>query len=131
MIGSCIDLSETLIVKYNLQMWKQLLLTFPYLSFLSPVEIFTNLQITDCFRDAVQVLKGRCGVYCIINTNTGQIYIGSSNNIGQRISDHLASGSHSNVYLQNSIDNYGLENFIFIVIEFCEHTQLLIREQYY
>jgi len=33
--------------------------------------------------------------------------------------------------LQNSINKYGIENFIFVIVEYCDSSQLLVQEQYY
>src|SRR3954466_1889244 len=58
------------------------------------------------------------------------MYIGSSINIGIRLVDHLVY-NNTNVYLQNAIKKYGLENFTFAVVEFCDLEVLLQREQHY
>jgi group I intron endonuclease len=58
------------------------------------------------------------------------MYIGSSINIGNRLVDHLVY-NNTNEYLQNAIAQYGLENFTFAVVEFCDLEVLLQREQHY
>jgi group I intron endonuclease len=58
------------------------------------------------------------------------MYIGSSINIGNRLVDHLVY-NNTNEYLQNAIEKYGLENFTFAVVEFCDLEVLLQREQHY
>ena len=70
------------------------------------------------------------GVYSIICNITGAIYIGSSINIGNRLVDHLVD-NNTNEHLQNAIAKYGLENFTFAVVEFCDLEVLLQREQHY
>src|SRR4051812_16526236 len=44
------------------------------------------------------------------------MYIGSSINIAQRLVDHVVDND-TNVHLQNAINCYGLENFVFVVVE--------------
>ena len=58
------------------------------------------------------------------------MYIGSSIDIGIRMVQHLVS-NNTNEHLQNAIEKYGLENFTFSVVEFCDLSVLLQREQHY
>ena len=61
------------------------------------------------------------GIYKIINTINNKIYIGQSIDIKRRWNDHkseLRRNAHYNIYLQQSWNKYGEENFIFEVIEF-------------
>lgn len=72
-----------------------------------------------------------CGIYKITNTINNKVYVGSSINLKGREYKHfwmLEKGFHDNHYLQNSFDKYGKENFIFEIIDFCEHKQLISRE---
>src|SRR4051812_23540752 len=47
------------------------------------------------------------------------MYIGSSINLAVRLINHLGYGN-TNQNLQNAIAKYGLENFEFCVLEFCD-----------
>lgn len=50
------------------------------------------------------------GIYAIVNTETGDLYIGSAINFKQRRIDHfktLRSQTHGNDYLQNSFKMAG------------------------
>ena len=61
------------------------------------------------------------GIYKIINIINNKIYIGQSVDIKRRWNDHkseLRRNSHHNIYLQQSWNKYGEENFKFEVIEF-------------
>jgi group I intron endonuclease len=65
-----------------------------------------------------------CGVYKITNMINGKIYIGSSNNIYNRWSQHKASlnaKTHNNIHLQNAWNLYGSQNFKFEIIENCDN----------
>ena len=75
-------------------------------------------------------MRGPAGVYAIINNITGAIYIGSSIDIRIRLVRHLVT-NNTNDYLQNALKKYGLENFTFSVVEFCDSQVLLQREQHY
>jgi len=89
---------------------------------------FDNLHLTENYANAVKSLKGSSGVYCIVNQETGAMYIGSSNNLGRRLTNHIA-GEGSNAHLQFALIKYGLALFIFSVIELVPKDQLLQREQ--
>ena len=78
------------------------------------------------------------GIYKITNKINNKIYIGSSKNIANRWKDHMSeleSGDHSNYKLQNAINEFGIQNFTFEVIEVIttkyDRKYLLTREQYY
>ena len=76
----------------------------------------------------------KVGIYCIHNTVSGKKYIGSSINIGQRLSNHrsqLRGNYHENIYLQNAYNKYGEEVFTTYVVMYCEEKDLLINEQHY
>lgn len=62
----------------------------------------------------------KSGIYCIKNTVTGKVYIGSAVNLRKRKNEHfstLAAGTHFNRYLQSAYDKYGVAVFEFVVLE--------------
>ena len=72
------------------------------------------------------------GVYKITNIITNKFYIGSSNNIQERIKTHfreLKNNRHLNKHLQSSYNKYGKDNFIVDILEECQ--DIIAREQYY
>ncbi|RUS28476.1 hypothetical protein BC938DRAFT_481831, partial [Jimgerdemannia flammicorona] len=91
---------------------------------------FSDLHLTENLSNAVKTLKGSSGIYCITNQDTGQMYIGSSVNLGNRLTAHFVGGSY-NAHLQFAIAKYGLSALIFSVIELCAKDQLLAREQHW
>ena len=59
------------------------------------------------------------GIYKIINTVNGKVYIGKSQNIEKRFNDHiycLNRGINHNPHFQNAWDKYGEKNFKFEII---------------
>ena len=70
------------------------------------------------------------GVYSIKNLVTGEMYIGRSNNIQRRFSEHKYGGEH-NKRLSLDFKKYGLDNFSFDVIEECPLEKLDEREIYW
>ena len=80
-------------------------------------------------------IYSRIGIYGIKNLINGKIYIGKTGmNFGDRWDSHrslLNSGKHDNPHLQRAWDQYGQNNFEFIVIEDCNVDDLSDREKYY
>lgn len=73
-------------------------------------------------------------IYKIINSANGNFYIGSSDYPRGRWNLHRSSlrkNCHHSRYLQNAWNKYGEECFLFQVIETCDTSQKLVREQYY
>ena len=76
------------------------------------------------------------GVYKIINTSNGRIYIGSAKEFKDRYRDHIKSlqkGTHHNKFLQNDWNKCGPDVFEYHVVEVVQGTQAerLLREQTY
>lgn len=71
------------------------------------------------------------GFYVIKNIVNLKVYVGMASNLSKRKSEHfrkLKLSSHCNDYLQRSYNKYGVNNFDFIVLEFCDKESLCIRE---
>jgi len=75
------------------------------------------------------------GVYTITNTINNKIYVGStSTSFREREVNHFSSlrrNCHSNIYLQNSVNKYGINNFKFEVLEECLPEYCVTTEQYW
>lgn len=74
------------------------------------------------------------GIYKIKNLKSNKKYIGSSINIDKRIKRHkidLNNNKHNNIHLQREYNKYGIENFIFEVVEYCDIENIRIIEQKY
>lgn len=77
--------------------------------------------------------RGVMGVYVIVRVETGQAYIGSSLNIGERWNGHrgcLRRRAHPNGRLQQAWDEHGEAAFVFAIVErVASLDQLLPREK--
>ena len=81
-----------------------------------------------------KLLVQEAGIYKIRNNITSDFYIGSAANLRYRWYNHrnaLGANRHSNQHLQSAWNKYGADAFEFIVIELCEKSKLLEREQFY
>lgn len=74
-------------------------------------------------------------IYKIVNSINNKIYVGSAKNIKKRWSAHksdLNKNKHHNKHLQNAWNKYGINVFIFEIIEeLTDVSLLIIKEQYY
>lgn len=72
------------------------------------------------------------GIYIITNLINNISYIGASNNIKRRWSEHKTPNANGkNKKLFKDIQKYKIENFSFEVIEICKVTELPEKEEYY
>ena len=75
------------------------------------------------------------GIYTITNKVNGKVYVGSvSRSFGSRWRVHkydLRGQKHSNSYLQDSVNRYGIESFDFEILEECEPALCISLEQWW
>lgn len=79
-------------------------------------------------------MKNEPGIYKIKCLKNDKVYIGSSQVVRQRITNHksdLRLDKHQNKHLQAAWKKYGEESFEFEIVEYCSLEVLLKREQYY
>lgn len=79
--------------------------------------------------------KTKCGIYKITNLITDECYIGQSNDIYRRWSDHCKCGLGIDTPVGNklykAIQEYGLENFTFELLIECSQDELNEKEKYF
>jgi group I intron endonuclease len=76
----------------------------------------------------------KSGIYTITNLINNKIYVGSSIDIKNRLKQHikcLKGNYHDNDYLQKSFNKYGIDNFAFEVLEYCDKNLCVHLEQYW
>lgn len=80
------------------------------------------------------ITKIKSGIYKIVNKIDGKYYVGSSQNIQYRWTEHkrrLNGNCHHNDYLQHAWNKYGSESFDFIILESTDIDKTMVIEQKY
>lgn len=70
----------------------------------------------------------------MINITSGNFYIGSSKNVSKRIGRHkyvLKNNIYDNSRIKEDAIKYGIDSFIFEVLEYCDDSERLQKEQHY
>ena len=70
------------------------------------------------------------GIYKITNKINGKFYIGQSNDIMRRFGEHKTQ-KHNRILVDQAIQKYGINNFIFEIIEECSLDELNEKESYW
>jgi len=83
--------------------------------------------------DILLNIKDKSGVYMFFNLINGNYYIGSSINLARRFRIHLNSVDSVKLPLPIAINNYGPNNFVFLILKYCEKIEdiCLGLEQHY
>lgn len=71
------------------------------------------------------------GIYKITNKLNNKVYIGQSNNIERRFSEHCYKGVKSRIPVDIAIEKDGINNFTFEIVELCQTEQLNEKETYW
>lgn len=78
--------------------------------------------------------KDKSGIYKIASTIDERCYIGSASNLYTRFHCHLLRlkrNDHHSLKLQRFVNKYGLDSIRFEVIELCDKSALIEREQFW
>lgn len=76
--------------------------------------------------------KSKSGIYFILCFSNLKFYIGRAGDLSRRFREHhkrLRNNKHHNNFLQNSWNKYGERVFVFGVLEYCDASILVEREQ--
>lgn len=84
-----------------------------------PVNWWEDLDKPEVRSSLYKEVKNKSGIYIIINKITRNTYIGSgsTNRLHARFSNHLLN-FHGSKLLKKSVQKYGLNNFIFAILEY-------------
>ena len=110
----------------------------PYFRNPRPIyKIIWESYYRDATNEMINFLKcsGKSGIYAITNLDNKKMYIGQSNNIGDRLKQHIKCGigidTPVNSKLYKSMKEDGVENFSFEVLERCPKEELNEKEKYW
>ena len=77
----------------------------------------------------------KTGIYKITNQKTKECYIGQAVDLSSRFKEHAKAGLGIDAppanKLYKAIQEFGIQNFSWEVLEFCSKEQLNEKEQYY
>jgi hypothetical protein len=101
---------------------------------IKPIKVYKNFKKEKSQLKIDQ--KDKIGIYCLVNLISGNIYIGSSVNIGQRMTNYLnntflKTNKNKNMPIIQALLKYGQENFALLVVEYVYIENLSVRETYY
>lgn len=97
----------------------------------TPIFVYDNADILKL--QSVSENKGKSGVYRWTNKVNGKVYIGSSVDLGKRLGQYynLSYISSNNMLISKALIKYGYGNFSLEILEYCDRSNVLLREQYY
>jgi len=78
--------------------------------------------------------KGKSGIYMLTNQLTGDIYVGQSTDISKRFKNYFNISylnSKPGYIINRALLKYGYSKFSLTILEYCDISDLTIREQYY
>jgi group I intron endonuclease len=78
--------------------------------------------------------KGKSGIYMLTNKVTNEIYIGQSVDISKRFKNYFNLSyikSKDSFKISKALIKYGYSKFSVTILEYCDKSDLLVREQYY
>nr|AVD96816.1 GIY-YIG homing endonuclease [Ophiostoma novo-ulmi subsp. novo-ulmi] len=115
------------IINYN---FKRTMSTLPKIV---PVKFYLN---SDKEKELIiKDNKNRAGIYRWTHIESGKSYIGSSKNLSMRLKQYFnynhISYPKRNLRIYKALLKYGYSSFNFEILEYCDTSVLLKREQYY
>lgn len=77
-------------------------------------------------------MNGKSGIYSIFNKITNKEYIGSTSNIGSRITKHFSElklNKHTNHAMQDDFNEHSIDSFVYRIVEECNDNLLEKRKR--
>ena len=85
-------------------------------------------------KDILNENKGKSGIYMLTNKITKKIYIGQSKDLSNRFKNYFNLSylkSQASLIISRAIAKYGYSEFSLTILEYCDKSDLLTREQFY
>jgi len=99
---------------------------------LVPEKIYKN-EDTDKL-DIFKENKGKSGIYRWVNKDSGKSYVGSATNLGKRLYNYYNTKylmRNDYMIISRALLKCGYSNFILEILEYCEPSNVIAREQFY
>ena len=99
---------------------------------ISPIKVYEN--ISDMKKIILKENINKSGIYMLTNKITNDIYIGQSIDISKRFKNYFNLSyviSKKSFIISRAIIKYGYSNFSLTILEYCNKSDLLKREQHY
>ena len=99
--------------------------------------IFVFEKVEEGLRYVKKEMKGIAGIYAFVNKSIGKMYIGSAQDLSIRPSRHIYQSSACNKHFWKDLNEYGINEFVLIIMELVgftdelEDRQILDVEEYY
>lgn len=99
---------------------------------ISHIKLYENSL--DMKKDILKDNENKSGIYMWTNKLTNDIYIGQSIDISKRLKNYFNLSylkSKESLVISRALIKYGFSNFSLTILEYCEISDLLSREQHY
>lgn len=95
--------------------------------------VITYNDASEDMKSLLKDNKGKSGIYLWTNKITDKTYDGSSVNLGRRFSTYFSYNylAYNNLPISRALLKYGYSEFRLDILEFCDKSVLIEREQYY
>ena len=96
-----------------------------------PLVIYNNIETEKA--SILKDNKGKTGIYRLTNLVNYKTYVGSANDLTIRFWVYFSKKRliNSNLAIYKAIIKYGYANFKLEILEYCDISVLLLREQYF
>nr|YP_009364304.1 hypothetical protein [Ophiocordyceps sinensis]ARF03396.1 hypothetical protein [Ophiocordyceps sinensis] len=97
-----------------------------------PVKVYKDAF--DARKDILKENKNKSGIYMLTNKLTNDIYVGQSKDLSKRFQKYFNLSylkTRDSLIISRALIKYGYSNFSVTILEYCEISDLLSREQHY
>lgn len=98
----------------------------------TPVKLYANADIQKL--EIMKDNKGKSGIYRWTNPLNGKTYIGSAKDLNKRFRNYYSFSylsRHNSSLIYKALLKYGYSNFSLEILEYCEVSDLITKEQFY
>lgn len=136
LIFAALNLFILFLVTLEWSVWMQDFNPASSLAMLSVIPLLTYSNADTMKESVVKENKGKSGVYRWTNKLNNSIYVGSSIDLGLRFNNYftysfITRKNQQGMIINKALLKYGYSNFILEILEYCEPSDVISREQHY